>query len=187
MKRYRVIFLDVDGVLNSVRWYGKYHFRHRYRGDRLKRSFDPAAVKRLNYIVAATGAKVVLSSTWRLGGCVHGLQRMFDKVGAKIHLVGITGRYTHHEVTIPRGVEIKDYYSKAFDHPSFYDKCPSKLKGYVIIDDDSDMLYEQRNNFLQTNNQYGLVDDDVPKAINILMTDLPEVSSYYGQETKEKD
>lgn len=38
---------------------------------------------------------------------------------------------------------------------------------YVILDDDSDMLYEQRNYFVQTT-QEGLTEEDVSKAIKIL-------------------
>lgn len=163
-----------------MNWYGKYYFRHQHRGDRIIKSFDPAAVKRLNYIVASTGAKVVVSSTWRMGRSIRDLQVMFNSVGGQFHVVGRTARFTHRDITIPRGVEIKDYYGRALDYPSFYDKRPSKLQGYVILDDDSDMLYEQRNHFLKTDNEYGLIDDDVPKAIDILMIDLPEVTSYYG-------
>ena len=39
---------------------------------------------------------------------------------------------------------------------------------YVILDDDSDMLYDQRNNFIQTHMYDGLSEDDVKKAIEIL-------------------
>lgn len=183
MNRYRVIFLDIDGVLNSMEWYGKYYFRHRYRGDRITKSFDPAAVKRLNYIVAKTGAVVVVSSTWRMGKSVDDLRRILHSVGGDFLVTGKTARYVHEEVVIPRGVEIKEYYGEAFNYPSFFSKHPSKLKGYLILDDDGDMLYEQRNNFLKLDNRYGLTDTDVPKAIDILMRELPEVEKPYVPDT----
>lgn len=55
----KLIFLDIDGVLN-------------YEGyERLTRSgtrfVDPILIKRLKKIIDCTGAKVVLSSTWRRG------------------------------------------------------------------------------------------------------------------------
>jgi hypothetical protein len=39
---------------------------------------------------------------------------------------------------------------------------------YVIIDDDADMLPEQQENFVQTNQFYGITLADAEKAIKIL-------------------
>lgn len=52
-----VIFLDVDNVLNNV-----------YTKDRVKgyRGIDDKKVKILKKLIDETGAKIVLSSTWRL-------------------------------------------------------------------------------------------------------------------------
>ncbi len=174
MEDQRVIFLDVDGVLNSVNWYGKYYFRHRYGGDRITQSFDPKAIKRLNYIVAKTDARIVLSSVWRLGKSLNALRRMFYKVGGDFLLIGKTERYCHKEISLPRGSEIKEYYGRVFDYPSYSECWPNKLLGYLILDDDSDMLYEQRDHFLKTDKYYGLTDEDVPRAIDILMKNLPK-------------
>ena len=52
----KVLFLDIDGVLNtpkSIRQYGVDYI-------------DPILVALVSNIVGATGAKIVLSSTWRL-------------------------------------------------------------------------------------------------------------------------
>jgi len=46
------------------------------------------------------------------------------------------------------------------DHQNEYNYC--------IIDDDTDMLYEQRNNFVNTDPQTGLTLDNVSKVIEIL-------------------
>lgn len=53
----KVIFLDVDGVLNC-----------RYSTARIHGclGIDPVLVDRLSHIVSETGAKVVLTSTWKL-------------------------------------------------------------------------------------------------------------------------
>ena len=55
----KVIFLDVDGVLNSVGWMEE---NKKYG---LSRPVDPSKVRLLKQIIDSTGAKVVLSSTWR--------------------------------------------------------------------------------------------------------------------------
>jgi hypothetical protein len=59
----KVIFLDVDGVLNSRgKWAGCDLANLTDSGTRI----DPLAVARLKRIVDATDAKIVVSSTWRL-------------------------------------------------------------------------------------------------------------------------
>ncbi len=55
----RVIFLDIDGVLNSHRTAAAYR-------EPLMRKLDPVSVKLLHRIVSKADAKLVISSTWRL-------------------------------------------------------------------------------------------------------------------------
>lgn len=67
MKRInKYLFLDADGVLNSVSWYREeWNKDHVYpQGD-----FDPKCVEIVNRIVKETGCKVVVSSSlesWKL-------------------------------------------------------------------------------------------------------------------------
>lgn len=63
-----VVFLDIDGVLNSRDWFAGLTRRVESVGvwdgawaDQL----DPACVDRLSRIVESTGADVVVSSSWR--------------------------------------------------------------------------------------------------------------------------
>ena len=60
----KVIFLDVDGVLNSQQLFEK------CEDDQLI-SVDEDNIKNLKTIVDATGAKIVLSSSWRYGWAEH--------------------------------------------------------------------------------------------------------------------
>ncbi len=69
----KVIFLDIDGVLNSENMLNRLDDEHRALGSHdpcecyaIKRMMDLPLVQRLNQIIAATGAKVVISSSWRL-------------------------------------------------------------------------------------------------------------------------
>ena len=55
----KYIFLDIDGVLNSMDWF------ERNKGAKKHIEINPDKVKLLKEIVAQTGAKIVLSSTWR--------------------------------------------------------------------------------------------------------------------------
>lgn len=55
----KVIFLDVDGVLNSMDWFDK------NKGKKGYTEINPKKVELLKEIVDKTNAKIVLSSTWR--------------------------------------------------------------------------------------------------------------------------
>ena len=59
----KIIFLDIDGVLNSDTWEKSKAFKN---GVYPSNSFDPFSVQLLNNIINETQAKVVLTSTWRL-------------------------------------------------------------------------------------------------------------------------
>ena len=57
----KVIFLDIDGVLNCIGSFNR--TKTRFNGFV---GMDPTLVARFNSLVEKTGARVVLSSTWRL-------------------------------------------------------------------------------------------------------------------------
>lgn len=55
------------------------------------------------------------------------------------------------------GVEIAEYLTEHSD-----------ITNYVILDDDSDMLLEQKDHFIRTDPYLGINEDDVEQAIKIL-------------------
>ena len=63
MKEMKIIFLDVDGVLNSEEYFNSLseEQKHGYEYD-----IDIEKVKLLKEIVDKSGAEIVLSSTWRM-------------------------------------------------------------------------------------------------------------------------
>lgn len=62
----KIIFLDIDGVLNSLDWFEKTKGREEYT------EINPKKMKLLKEIVERTGAGIVLSSTWRTLSKVSG-------------------------------------------------------------------------------------------------------------------
>jgi hypothetical protein len=180
----KVIFLDIDGVLNSNDWYTnrkKNNLTEQYPLT----EFDPKAVERLNRIILETGAKIVVSSSWRAGRSVNELQDLLISVGVIGEVVGKTNRLTHDTYNIPRGCEI-DYWLKLQglfqrinwskeEQQKNIDKA--KVKNYIILDDDSDMLYSQKEHFVHTDNLHGLTDENVDNSISILRKSL--VDLYY--------
>lgn len=161
----KVIFLDIDGVLNSDLWFQTLEDRGKSL-NRFESDFDPVAVKNLQYIIDKTGAKLVISSCWRSTRTVEELQELMNKVGIKCEVIGKTERLRGN-FDIPRGCEIKKYLRDNFNYPP-YDFQETNLEKYVIIDDDSDMLLEQLNHFVQTSWREGLTHSKALACIRIL-------------------
>lgn len=155
----KIIFLDIDGVLNSEKFY-KNEAQHekwkRAESEGYSReeqdaiaNIDPESVKWLNYIINKTNAELVISSTWRFD---ENLKIKLSFMGIK-PFIGITPKTWERH----RGTEIQMWLDR---HPEVFN--------YVILDDDCDMLDSQLNNFVNTSWLEGLNEDSANKAIKIL-------------------
>jgi len=87
----KLIFLDVDGVLNSLIWMERMNDAGKNKDGFFFENVDVEAVARLNRIVEATGAAVVVSSTWRIGRSAKELQALLDAHGFVGNVIGKTG------------------------------------------------------------------------------------------------
>lgn len=159
----KIIFLDIDGVLNHEAFY-KERFEKRYEKGVIEHPYseiDPKSINNLNQLIKDTGAEVVISSTWRHSG--------IDYCKDALEFHGFIGKIIDMTPDLRsdnclRGNEILKWI-----------KDNEKLVGpyynfteYVILDDDSDMLYWQRNNFLLIDRFVGLTMGDVFRAKRIL-------------------
>lgn len=161
----KIIFLDIDGVLNHQAYYESDRWDKNGGRDS---DIDPKCVEYLNMIISDTGAKVVISSTWRIGRTVEQLQEALNKKGFKGEIVGFTPRLAFKDIaSIPRGVEI-DLWLK--ENCKLFEKCIRywEYKEYVILDDDSDMLLCQKDNFINVDSFVGMTLGTVFRAIKIL-------------------
>lgn len=156
----KVIFLDFDGVLNSALYARTEEYQKHAGGaswhsvDSLKwwsYGLDSVAVERLNSLVERTGAKVVISSSWRLGATQEWLVQILTSRGFTGEVVGVTPAYGGDE---PRHKEIEGWIET------------HRPEGYVVIDDDADA--EIAGRFVYTSSHCGLTDDDVDEAVRIL-------------------
>lgn len=156
----KIIFLDIDGVLNCASEYGTAVFK---LPDHVGHYFHvPELIERFNKIIAATDAKIVVSSTWRRGETLETMSGILKALGVHGECVGLTPVFdTNYSV---RGNEILAWIKQNVSTPYY------NYQNYVIIDDDSDMLYWQKDNFVNTNGVVGLTDKDCMKAISILNT-----------------
>jgi hypothetical protein len=181
MKHNKIIFLDVDGVINIPPY----------------DNFDKRCMDNLWKIVKQTGAKIVVSSSWRTGNLQLTKEALMgggfydvlldEIVGETIRKWDFTvdGSY----LKIVRGNEIGTWVDRNLRYPwhenkdmhdqyailnedGSFQKMRSNVLGkdysYVILDDDNDMLFCQRNHFIHTNGYVGIEDSDVGKAIHIL-------------------
>lgn len=133
----RVIFWDVDGVLNHPKIWGAW--------SKLgwPASLDPELVKMAAAVVKLVDAKCVLSSTWRLGD--GGLTKTVNCLrlqGWKTAREDFIDKTPH--LGTRRGIEIGEW---LVAHP--------EVTEYVIVDDDADMTTHMRR-LVQTDRQVGL-------------------------------
>ena len=151
-----IIFLDIDGVLNSEIFYGERHLRFesgeisRDDENHSKNNIDTKVIGYLNSLCQQIDAVVVISSTWRSGETVESMQNIFNEVGATFKIISLTP-YTGYE----RGTEISKWLKDNIK-PETYGCHSFDFKNYIIIDDDEDMLLKQQNHFFKIDNYTGL-------------------------------
>lgn len=118
-----VVFLDIDGVLNNL-------------GSVIglgnpSKFFDPVSVALVERLCREGDAKIVISSSWRIGKIYRLIDEM-TKCGAgrlREYIIGETPNLPG----MRRGDEIARY----------LDEHAAEVASYVILDDDSDMLEHQ--------------------------------------------
>lgn len=115
----KVIFLDIDGVLNCQ--------SSKSREPDGCTGIDDARVKLLRKIVDATGAKIVLTSTWqkewKLEGITSSGRYLIRKLWRKrLNIFSRTGKWSWND----RGQGIIDWISGA----------PEKVESWVVLDDE---------------------------------------------------
>lgn len=141
----KILFLDIDGVVNSEETFKKNTQRDHH-------GIDPYLAFLVGKIQLDTGCEVVLSSSWRGSEENHKIikQQVVD-------FIDITPRCC----TGVRGAEIHQWLSR-------------NLKGFsstydgdfriAILDDDSDMLLWQQPHFFQTSWKVGITEEIAAKV-----------------------
>ena len=184
----KVIFLDVDGVLNNngtdrsrynptmVDGYREHHYV----------GIDPVHVAFLNDIIEKSGAKVVLSSTWRISFGKENTLHTMRLSGYKHDIIDVTpDGSTDREVftpkhmwdDVPRGNEIAAWmerYAKA--HPE------DPITHWVVLDD-NDLKHVQTNEKLvktewyPQNTEGGLREQHVSDVLKHLGVDTTPIGA----------
>lgn len=197
----KIIFLDIDGVLNFEEHYKekKKVLRKQVkteeitRMDYYRKQINLDALRRIEILCDLTGAQIVISSTWRKNKKLEEFNEIFRYVGLKkdLPIIGMTdvmnfsGEDT--EFSVPRGCEIKKWlYEKGFYHVNWSKEeqlnimSKSQIENYLILDDDSDFLYSQRNHFVHVfpspRNKQGFNDFYLNQALDKLSKTIIELN-----------
>jgi len=142
----KVIFLDIDGVMNSV--------NTRPQDPRGLIDFlDPRNVSVLNAIVEATGAVVVVSSSWRLSMPFAALKSTFASANCVAEIIDVTPEINGGE----RVLEVVAWLERQAQPPTHF----------VVLDDDFDMPAFP-DKLVRTSKFYGLCARDLPAVLAIL-------------------
>lgn len=128
----KLIFLDIDGVLVTDRTLRAFT-------KKLGNPFDPYCVTQLNKLIEKTEAKLVVSSTWRMGRTLKEMQNVLTLNGVIGKCIGMTPVLHVH-----RGLEIQKWLDEHTD---------ALWQEICILDDDSDMDHLEK--FLVQTNMYG--------------------------------
>ena len=165
----RILFLDIDGVLNSTQYMKNITPNTIYgsNGVDMSQQIDPQAVKLLDAIIHATGAKIVVSSTWRRMFDVDQIAEFLSQRGSKIAHKAIIDRTPISKSSRIRGGEIKEWLDMHSESVQI-DTSSESIESYAIVDDDADMLPEQMDNFVNTDNDVGLTAEKMHEIISIL-------------------
>ena len=143
----KIIFLDIDGVLNK---------------QDFKVWFIEEKVQFLKEIVIKTGAKIVISSSWRYNKTVDDLKLKFKKFNLPQEIIDAVIDFTdiiHYNP--PKGYSQRDKEIVAYikDH---------KLENYIILDDWYWFPEEYLPRLVNTKTNIGLTRELTDKAINLL-------------------
>jgi hypothetical protein len=179
----KIIFLDIDGVLNTERWHDRCVEAGTAYADSFGYDFDPEAVEGLRRIVDETGADIVISSSWKFWG-LSAMQKLWASRGLPGKVIDVTPNNVSDDMLLSidldtmmlpagKGSEIKEWLT-ANGNPD----------SYAILDDMDDMLPEQQSHFVQTDPSVGITRADADSVITILTGKPPKETgtSYRNQQ-----
>lgn len=131
-----IVFLDVDGVLNDAQPVTKMPTG----ASEWLQLLDEERVALLNDIVDATGARVVLSSSWRQVHALDEMQELLEAAGFRGELLDATP-----EIAKARGEQIE----------AWLDDHGAEVERYVALDDSAFMNPIPNDNKVKTSGRRG--------------------------------
>lgn len=172
----KVLFLDIDGVLNGHEW-----------DDEAKScNIRRECVKHLNRVVRETGCRIVLSSAWRYivhGGAMtlkgfgymlrtHGL---LADCGAMHLIIDLTRK--DDESIDPLDLKEDERAQQCRDWLKWRSEFTPVVETFVAVDDEDHKFAAHGIPFVQTDGKRGMTQSDADKLIDLLGRTQHEVQS----------
>lgn len=157
----KIIFLDIDGVMNSFHEQVKPEDKIYTGPFWYTEDISPKFINKLNKIIEKTEAQVVISSSWRKKHTLKVLRKMFDIQGFKGEIIDFTPHLKRDKEgnILDRGDEIKNWIDNSED-----------IDNFVIIDDFDYLNFDKwfPHQFVYVKDGSGLQENHVQQAVNIL-------------------
>ena len=151
----RVIFLDIDGVLNSEEWNGyvqSFTYGARFNSCYL---LSQEMILRLQNVVFQTNAEIVLISSWRI---------------SEQAMSALTRQLSLYHLSI-KDTTVSYAYGSRADEVKLWIEAHSNITSYAIVDDYDDGFTQDEvlsTHFVQTTYFQGLTPEKAEKIVEIL-------------------
>lgn len=149
----KILFLDFDGVVST--------FEKGWRLDEEKLSL-------LKEIIDNTNAKIVVSSSWKVG--YDNVDKFIETLGGRRKSETIKNNGNVFQWFCDNIYDITDSNGswRGDEIQRWIDVHKEEIESYVILDDDSDMRENQLFNFVQTDGYEGITSREVKLCTKIL-------------------
>ena len=162
----KIIFLDFDGVLNTEHYQGLLRYQGEPWQDEHGAFFDPNAVKQLRRIIDATGADIVIESSWKYLG-LDAMKELWKVRNLPGRVIDITPSSVSDEYLL-KNLDTTMLHCKGMEIASWLTEQANQNIRYAIIDDEYVILDSQLPHFILTNPYEGITEEQANRAISIL-------------------
>lgn len=187
-RKKRIIFLDIDGVLDSLRYFNSKKYRSKKDSCDMSNMINRRNLFWIGLLCKVTNAKVVLSSTWKFGFNEDGTPRELEKGHNMIKTNELFKKYGVNIISITRRGELvppdweidEDNLTKWCERKKFSGLEDCKERDFILTYCRGTQIAEwiERNKY---KGSYIVIDDDVDDII--FYKDLAKrliKTSYYG-------
>lgn len=161
----KIIFLDFDGVLNTEHYQGLLRYQGEPWQDEHGAFFDPNAVKQLRRIIDATGADIVIESSWKYLG-LDAMKELWKVRNLPGRVIDITPSSVSDEYLL-KNLDTTMIHCKGMEIASWLSEQAEDIR-YAIIDDEYVILDSQLPHFILTNPYEGITEEQTNRTISIL-------------------
>lgn len=143
----KTVFLDLDGIVAGHDYFERLRKEHKEIDY-----IDEEKIKLINTL----GCNIVISSSWGEDG--GRTESCLKEKGLTLPIIGYTEHFWNNWIC--RGNEIAKWIEDNVKETDDFEYC--------IVDDDTDMLLSQKDNFVHINERYGITEKDINKIKKIL-------------------